>query len=307
MAITQRHWELAYEHPLHAPSLFGHFAATLVPGVERWIDGGLMRALQLGDGQAIVHVTPGYPLLVRGWFAEGGDLSLVEPIVRRWFDLDADSPAIDERLGADPDLAALVTQHPGVRLPGTVDPAEMALRVVFGQQVSTKAAATMARKFVDACGQTVPAELLAAVPGAPGRLFPSPGSIAELSDDNFPGMPRTRRETVRRLATALADGSLVIDPASAIDETRAQLHSLKGVGPWTVEMIALRGLGYPDAFPHADLGVLVAAKGAGLPDQPRALAARSEAWRPWRSYATQLLWASSGHEAAQMPQDRSVS
>nr|MBP7631381.1 DNA-3-methyladenine glycosylase 2 family protein [Acidimicrobiales bacterium] len=121
------------------------------------------------------------------------------------------------------------------------------------------------------------------------HVFPSAATLAGVNPDSL-GLPRARRRAVSRLATALADGTVLLDPGTDWDRARAQLAAIDGIGPWTCELIALRGLGDPDAFPVTDLGVRRGAAAAGLPATPAALTARAEAWRPWRSYAVAHLW-----------------
>ncbi len=113
--------------------------------------------------------------------------------------------------------------------------------------------------------------------------------------------PAARRRSLHALVSALTDGAVVLDPGCDWDAARAQLLTLPGIGPWSTEMIAMRGLGDPDAFPGTDLGVAVAAKQIGLPATPRGLAERSTRWRPWRSYATQHLWTALDHSVNQWP------
>ena len=114
-------------------------------------------------------------------------------------------------------------------------------------------------------------------------------------------LPRSRRATFAALAGALAAGEVDLSAGGDWAEARLRLAALPGIGPWTVEIIAMRGLGDPDAFPAADLGVREAARELGLPATPAALASRSAAWRPWRAYAVQYLWATSDHAINHLP------
>lgn len=292
---------LAHREPLHADGLFGHLAATLVPGVERWHDGGLQRTLRLSRGPGLVHLRPDAGHVVATLtLTDLRDLTRAIHRCRALLDLDADPVAVDRHLGADPVLGPLVSRRPGARIPGTVDPAEMAVRVVLGQQISTRAAGTLAARIVARLGDPLPPALVDG-PGAPDRLFPSSQALADCPTTDYPGMPPTRLRTVRTLAAALAEDTLRLGPDTPWAQTRTELHAIPGVGPWTVEMIALRALGDPDAFPATDLAVRATAEAHGLPGEARALIGRSDAWRPWRAYATQTLWASSGHAAARMP------
>lgn len=300
---AQLHLRLPFRAPLHAPSLLGHLAATLVPGVEVWREGSLQRSLALPHGAAVVRVWPPaedarhLDLSVR--LTDVRDLAAAIERCRRLLDLDADPEAVDEHLRRDPGLAPLVAATPGVRLPGTVDGPELALRAVLGQQVSTVRAGQLAHALVTGLGEPLPAPLVE--PGGPTHLFPGPSVIAEAGDENYPGMPSTRRAALRTTARALADGDLDLSSGASWQAARESLLALPGIGPWTAEIVALRGLGDPDAFPAADLGVRAAARAVGLPDDLGALGRRAEAWRPWRSYATCLLWASGEHAAARLP------
>ncbi|MCE0485795.1 AlkA N-terminal domain-containing protein [Ornithinimicrobium sediminis] len=291
---------LPHRSPLHADSLFGHLAATLVPHVERWHDGGLERTLRLPHAPGRVHLRPAEGhVLAALTLLDLRDLTAAIHRCRRLLDLDADPVAVDTHLAADPVLAPLVGARPGVRIPGTVDPAEMALRVVLGQQISTRAASTLAGRIVQRVGDPLPPALREGE--GPDHLFPEPAALAGHPTEDLPGMPPARLRTLLTLAAALGDGSLRLGPDTPWSEARAALHDIPGIGPWTAEMVALRGLGDPDAFPATDLAVRATAVAHGLPGDVRALVARSAAWRPWRSYVTQTLWASSGHAAARTP------
>ncbi|MDQ3145709.1 MAG: DNA-3-methyladenine glycosylase, partial [Actinomycetota bacterium] len=114
-------------------------------------------------------------------------------------------------------------------------------------------------------------------------------------------LPEARRRGVAALVTALADGSVELDAGADRERARTQLAELAGIGPWTIEMIAMRALGDPDAFPVTDMGVRRAAVGLGLPGSPRALTAQARRWRPWRSYAVQYLWGALDHPVNHWP------
>ncbi|MBA2695596.1 MAG: DNA-3-methyladenine glycosylase 2 family protein [Actinobacteria bacterium] len=293
---------LPHRAPLHADSLFGHLGATVVPGVERWHDGGLERTLRLTHAPGRVHLSPavGHIRAVLT-LLDLRDLTSAIHRCRALLDLDADPAAVDAHLGADPALGELVRRRPGVRLPGTVDPGEMAFRVVLGQQISTKAAATLTGRIVALVGEPAPDALDGAAPGVPARLFPTAQALVGLPPEHYPGMPPARLCTLLTLAGVLSRGELSLGPDISWAQARAALHDIPGIGPWTVEMIALRALGDPDAFPATDLAVRATASAHGLPGEARTLLQRSMPWRPWRAYVTQTLWAASGHAAATMP------
>lgn len=137
--------------------------------------------------------------------------------------------------------------------------------------------------------------------GGLARLFPSVAVLAAAELDGVLAMPRSRKQTVTALARAIAGGTVRLGPGADWDLARSQLAQVPGLGPWTVEVIALRGLGDPDAFPATDLGVRQAAKKLGLPASPAALTRRAEPWRPWRGYAVQYLWATTDHAINHLP------
>lgn len=133
----------------------------------------------------------------------------------------------------------------------------------------------------------------------PGQ-FPDPASLAELDPTSL-ALPRSRRRTLITLVAALASGEIELSPDTDWDETHRRLTALPGVGPWTAETIAMRALGDRDAFLNSDLGVVRAARTLGLPFTPAALEVVSNAWRPWRAYAVQYLWATGAHPINRLP------
>ncbi|MEV0964265.1 MULTISPECIES: AlkA N-terminal domain-containing protein [unclassified Streptomyces] len=287
---------LPFRAPLNPDNLFGHLAATAVPGVEEWRDGAYRRTLTLPNGHGIVSLTPRPDhIACRLSLTDHRDLTLAISVCRRMLDLDADPVAVDDQLRTDPLLAPLVDKAPGRRVPRTADAAEFAVRAVLGQQVSTAAARTHAARLVTAHGTPVQDP-----EGGLTHLFPGPEALAAADPERL-AFPRSRRTALTTLFGALADGRIRLGPGSDWAEARARLSELPGLGPWTVEAIAMRALGDPDAFLPTDLGVRHAAAGLGLPSTPAALTARAAAWRPWRAYAVQYLWATGDHPINRLP------
>jgi AraC family transcriptional regulator, regulatory protein of adaptative response / DNA-3-methyladenine glycosylase II len=282
--------------PFAYEGMFGHLAASAVPGVEEVRDGAYRRTLRLPSGSGIVSLTP-QPDHVQCNLAldDFRDLATAIARCRRLLDLDADPEAVVDTLGADAELGALVAKAPGQRIPRTVDEPELALRVVLGQQVSVKAARTHAARIVSAYGQPV-----TDTDGGLTHVFPAIEHLAEIDPAHL-AFPKSRRRSLIALVGALADGDVLLDAGCDWNRARRQLLALPGIGPWTAEMIAMRGLGDPDAFPATDLGVLLAAKQVGLPEDSRALTERSARWRPWRSYAAQHLWTALDHAVNHWP------
>ncbi|WP_329265762.1 helix-turn-helix domain-containing protein [Streptomyces sp. NBC_01478] len=287
---------LPFRAPLNPDNLFGHLAATAVPGVEEWRADAYRRTLRLPYGHGIASLTPRSDhIACRLTLSDLRDLPVAISRCRRMLDLDADPVAVDDQLRTDPVLAPLVDKAPGRRVPRTVDEAEFAVRAVLGQQVSTAAARTHAARLVTAHGEPVDDP-----EGGLTHLFPSPESLAAVNPETL-AMPNTRRTTFTTLVAQLADGTLHLGVESDWAETRAQLLSLPGFGPWTADVIAMRALGDPDAFLPTDLGIRRAAQELGLPSTPAALTARAAAWRPWRAYAVQYLWATDSHPINFLP------
>ncbi|TGZ13716.1 DNA-3-methyladenine glycosylase [Streptomyces sp. S816] len=287
---------LPFRAPLNPDNLFGHLAATAVPGVEEWRDGAYRRTLRLPYGHGIAALAPRPDhIACRLTLSDLRDLAVAISRCRRMLDLDADPVAVDDRLRTDPLLAPLVDKAPGRRVPRTVDEAEFAVRAVLGQQVSTAAARTHAARLVTAHGTPVDDP-----EGGLTHLFPTPRALAALDPETL-AMPRTRRATFTTLVGQLADGTLHLGVESDWAEARARLLALPGFGPWTVDVIAMRAFGDPDAFLPTDLGIRRAAAELGLPSTPAALIARAETWRPWRAYAVQYLWATDSHPINFLP------
>ena len=286
---------LPFRAPLWPGNLFGHLAATAVPGVEEWRDGAYRRTLRLPHGTGTVTLRPQADAV--GCRLSLTDLRDLAPAVarcRRLLDLDADPVAVDVRLSRDEVLAPLVARAPGRRVPRTVDEQELAVRAVLGQQVSTAAARTHAGRLVQDCGEQIDDP-----EGGLTSLFPTSEAVAELDPERF-ALPRARRATVLRLARALADGQVDLAAGADRAQARAQLHALPGIGPWTVETIAMRALGDPDAFLTGDLGVAAAARTLGI-GEGRVLLGHAERWAPYRAYAVQHLWAVGDHPVNTLP------
>jgi AraC family transcriptional regulator of adaptative response / DNA-3-methyladenine glycosylase II len=278
---------LARRAPFDFRSLLAFLGLRAIPGVEEVAGDTYRRSLRLPHGPAIVELADdGAAVRCHLDLSDPRDLGPAVARVRRLLDLDADPVAVDDVLGQDPLLGRLVGVAPGRRAPGAVDGPELAIRAVIGQQVSVLAARSIAGRLVAAHGTP-----LAAPSGGLTHLFPEPSRLAGAEDASLP-MPVARRRTLRALAAALADGSLSLDAGADREAVLGRLRELPGIGPWTAGYVALRALGDPDVLLADDLGVRRAARALGLPDDPAALRARAEAWRPWRSYATHHLWAS---------------
>jgi AraC family transcriptional regulator of adaptative response / DNA-3-methyladenine glycosylase II len=292
-ASTAIDLRLAFRQPLCPDNLFGHLAATAVPGVEEVRDATYRRTLRLAHGPGVVELTPTPDYInCRAVLADMRDLTATIARSRWLLDLDADPVAIDRQLSLDAGLAPLVAKSPGRRVPRCVDGDEMAVRAILGQHISTAAARTHAGRMASQYG-----EPLQDPGGGLTRLFPSTDQLRDVEL----AVPLKRRETFDRLVDALRSGILVLGPGSDRVEAVKVLASLAGVGPWTRGVIAMRALGDPDVLLETDLGVRRAAEHLGLPATPAALIAHASPWRPWRSYAVQYLWSVDDHSINHWP------
>jgi AraC family transcriptional regulator, regulatory protein of adaptative response / DNA-3-methyladenine glycosylase II len=250
-------------------------AARAVPGIEDASDGSYRRTVRLEHGPGVIE-------LERVVAADPRDRAAAERALRRL--AGADPAVADAHLAGDRFLGPLVTERPGLRMPGTVDGGELAVRAVLGQQVSLAAARTLAGRLVAAAG-----EPLAEPHGVLTHLWPLPEAIAEVAP-TMP-MPRARQRTLAALAAALA-GGLRLEPGTDPAAARAALLELPGVGPWTAEYVAMRALGDPDAWLPTDLGVRHGLARLGAPPEA------AEAWRPHRTHAVRHLWAAASAGSA---------
>ncbi|MGH7818239.1 MAG: AlkA N-terminal domain-containing protein, partial [Candidatus Binatia bacterium] len=245
-------FRLACRPPFDWCSLLSFLRQRAIPGVEVVDDGAYRRTIEADGSTGTIEVrgmATEPALLLRVRLPSAGGLFEVVERVRRLFDLAADPLPIVEHLGSDPRLARVLADHPGIRLPGAWDGFELAIRAVLGQQVTVKGATTLCGRLVRAFGTPLPEP-----DGALTHLFPRPDVLAG-ADLSRIGVPRSRSETVRALARAVAAGDLSFRPGASLEETIARLVAIPGVGPWTAHYVAMRAFGETDAFPASDLGV----------------------------------------------------
>lgn len=292
---------LEFHRPLDWSPLLTYLDARATPGMEHVsADGRYRRTLRLGRfaGWLAISYDPRREGLVLETSATlAPAMALVLPRIRRLLDLDLDPRHVSEHLGADAVLGPLVARRPGLRVAGCVDGFELALRVVLGQQVSVRGASTLAGRLASRLGEPVTGTKvpeLRYLPIQAERL--AEASLGVVRDI---GLPASRAACLIRLAQAVAAGDLpeltLVDtipdrPVEKPTEFLRRLTALPGIGPWTATYVAMRGLGWRDAFPEGDLGLRSAMGGASAA-RMRLLA---ESWRPWRSYAAQHLWAGLG-------------
>jgi AraC family transcriptional regulator of adaptative response / DNA-3-methyladenine glycosylase II len=284
---------LAYRPPYDWDAMLAFLAARAIPGVEVVADNTYRRSIAIGGNSGVLCVAPAdkHRVNVTVRFPDMAALPDIIARVRRVFDLAADPEPIGEHLSQDPVLAPLVAARPGLRVPGAWDGFELALRAIFGQQITVPAATRLLGALVEAHGAPLPNELCGS---GLTHVFPSPAHLASHELDM--GMPRARMEAVTSLARALLDDPAIFSPGASLKDAIAKLRALPGIGEWTAQYIAMRELREPDAFPAADIGLLRAmATLDGLRPTSAELLRRAERWRPWRAYAALHLWASAVH------------
>lgn len=288
---------LAYRPPLQREHLWGFLQSRALPGVELWTGKGLQAKLH-----KTVRWTPGAsrstPLtgwVVLGWAPDAPHVQLqasasllpalpaVVAQVRQWLDLDADPAAVHAVLGHD------FAQAHGIRIPGGLDPFELAVRAVLGQQITVKAARTLGDRLVQALGQpcqTPWPEL--------NRHFPDAATLAHEENAALMGslgIVRQRQRAIQALARAVDSGQLQLTPGRDIAATVSALQALPGIGPWTAHYLAMRTLHWEDAWPVQDVALQNA---LGVREETRptqALERMGQAWQPYRSYALLAAWA----------------
>lgn len=269
--------------------MIGFLSARAISGLETVEAGVYRRSISVGGQHGWISVALG----VGDWleatvdFPHAAALPEIERRLRRMFDLDAQPQVINPQLASDPLMAQLVAARPGLRLPGTWDGLELAIRAVLGQQITVVAAIRLAGKLVARYGQS-----LATPHAGITHVFPT-AQVLAAADLAALGMPKARGRTLSGVAQALLDDPELFEPKASLKDGVARLVALPGIGDWTAQYIAMRQMREVDAFASGDIGLINAlAALEGGPVSARQLLARAEAWRPLRAYAAQHLWAS---------------
>lgn len=283
---------LAYRTPFNWQAMLDFFTHRATPGVEQ-VDGLVYRRTMSFDGRhGIVEVQPdaraGYLSLTLSGISTGALFDTVQR-AREVFDLDAPAAEIGAALGKDSALRKILKKQPGVRVPGAWNGFELTVRAILGQQISVKGATTIAGRIAARYGERLEIEH-ADAPEALHRLFPTPDRLARARFNDI-GLISSRAQTIRTLARAVKDGDVDFEAIQDPDAFCENLQSIRGIGDWTAQYVAMRALKNPDAFPASDLALL---KVLAFPARmtPKELEARAEKWRPWRAYAAMALWSS---------------
>ena len=274
--------KLGYRPPFDFDGVLGFLKVRATPGIELVGPDFYSRTIQLGDTIGYIRVShkpEQHILLVQIKIDEPRHLFAITERIKRIFDLEADPSEINGVLKKDKHLKLLATQNPGQRLPGSWSPFEVAVRAIVGQQVSVKGATTVMGRIAAAYGRQTDQ----------GLCFPTPEMLASLDVQKM-SMPRARAQAIADMSRAVADGAIVFDATTPTADLVEQLKTIKGIGEWTADYIAMRALNDPDAFLHGDLVLLKVAKHLFDLDSSKALLALSANWRPWRAYAGMHLW-----------------
>jgi AraC family transcriptional regulator of adaptative response / DNA-3-methyladenine glycosylase II len=275
-------FDLAYRPPYDWDAMLDFLGRRAIAGIEEVRGREYRRTIRIehaGRSHAgIVSVAPS-PRRSAARVIVSESLARVLPIVlgrvKHLFDLSCHPEEVAQALGA-------LAKNPGIRLPGCFDGFEIAVRAILGQQVTVKAATVIARRLSERFGEPLAAE------GTLDRLFPAPSALAAAEPSQIAacGVISARARAISELARQVAAGAIDLDRTAAVHQTVAALENIPGIGPWTAQYIAMRALGWPDAFPHPDVAAI---KAIGEKSPAAALRA-AEKWRPWRAYALMHLW-----------------
>ncbi|MGI9205442.1 MAG: DNA-3-methyladenine glycosylase 2 family protein [Woeseiaceae bacterium] len=282
--------KLAYRRPFTWSAMVDFFGHRATPGVEQVEGSVYRRTCSFNGDHGVVEVQPhaqdGY-LSLTFFSINTGALFDAVHCAREVFDLDAPAGEISSALGHDRSLRAMLKRNPGIRVPGAWDGFELAVRAILGQQISVKGATTIAGRITTRYGETLNISGKDDLQGL-NRIFPTPERLVRARFNNL-GLIRSRADTIRSVARAVLAGDIHFDSSQDPDDFCEALKSIRGIGDWTAQYVAMRALKNPDAFPGSDLGLI---KAIDYPNRvtPKELEKRAEGWRPWRAYAAMLLW-----------------
>ena len=292
-ALTVR---LPYRKPFDWLAMLQFLGDRATPGVEQVVDDTYFRTVIVDAEPGVIecrHLARDDSIALSLHGIATAEIFQVVQRVRELLDLDAPVREISDLFKTDKMLNPLVKMHAGIRVPGAWDGFELTVRAILGQQISVKAATTLAGRIVQRYGRRIalPASLAKRADDLNlGFAFPMPQEIARVRFNDI-GLVKSRAETIRLIARAVTSGDIKFDNTQDPQEFRDSLMKVRGIGDWTAQYVAMRALKYPDAFPASDLGLLKAMDSGGKISAAD-LKQRAEAWRPWRAYAALLLWSS---------------
>lgn len=276
---------LSYLPPLHWNALVSFLCRRGSTHIEQLIGDCYLRTIKLHNDTgwiAATHDTTRHQIKVSISSSLLPSLSQLQMRLRNLFDLDANPEVIETHLKHDKTLRQLITQNPGLRVPGTFNFFELSLRAILGQQVTVKAATTLYGRFVETFGEPIVTPFLKL-----DRISPEVSATADAKLQTLINLGLTQRRalTIHQLAQKIAKGEWDLNPVNKT-QIIEQLLELPGIDPWTAQYIAMRALGDPDAMPESDLGLMRALQ----LEKPAEVRHRAEKWQPWRAYGVIHLW-----------------
>ncbi len=282
MSLTHATTELTYVPPYDWSAFVRFLADRAIEGVERVDDHIYRRTVRISTGEQAragwIELQPFTDRPALRLRVSRSLLAVLPQIIARVEHL-TDAKCDPEKINAA--LGPLAANRPGLRVPGAMDGFELAVRAILGQQITVRAARTLAGRFAAAFGEAIDAPGLSAV-------FPRPADISRRRVSTIAklGIVATRAQAIIDIARCIEQGTLDLRPQAAVQPSIATLKSIRGVGEWTAQYIAMRALAWRDAFPHSDLALLKALRVTS----PKVALQMSEQWRPWRAYAVMHLW-----------------
>ena len=279
--------------------LLGYFRARAIPGVEHVTDAAYRRTVVVDGDPGVLELTRAGTdqLMLRAHLPHWEGLIHIVQRARRIFSLDAPIDGASDHLSHDPIIGPLIRARPGLRVPGSWDPFETAVRAIVGQQVSVAGASTITGRLVRRHGKRVPGlDALGLT-----HTFPPPHVLANTDLTNL-GLPGARAAAIGQFADAVARGDVPLDRSAPLDRLVDAITAIPGLGPWTAHYIALR-LGERDAFPADDLGLRRAVKNL-MPEATPSLDELAVHWSPWSATAATHLWHAQGEPRHQGSRNR---
>jgi AraC family transcriptional regulator of adaptative response / DNA-3-methyladenine glycosylase II len=288
---------LSYRPPFAWDELLRFLAARATAGVEYVSGRSYARTVAIGKHAGWLKVEPApkrNALIVELSYTLAQVLPALLARLRNLFDLNARPDIIESHLATDRRLKLLIRRSPGLRVPGAFSGFELAVRAILGQQVSVRAATTIAGRFALALGHSIETPFTDL-----NCLTPTPSCVAAAQSSELTGfgLTRARATSIQALARALDDGRINLEASTDPETAIKRLQTLPGIGDWTAHYIGMRALRWPDAFPHGDLGIRKALEMTSS----RQILVATDAWRPWRAYAAMHLWNHLGQSSTKGP------
>lgn len=278
--------QVSYRPPYDWKGILSFLSKRTIKSVEWVTEDSYARTIRLSQHSGWIRLTQApdrNALLMEFTHSLTPVLPALISRVRHLFDLNARPDVISAHLQKDPLLKDAVSRNPGLRVPGAIDGFELAIRAILGQQVTVKAATTLACRLMEAYGDPIETPFPEL-----SRLSPLPEKLSNLHVDDIAkhGIVSARAKSIIALAQASASGALTLEPGMQPEKAVGQLDALPGIGPWTAHYIAVRALRWPDGFPKEDIALRNNLGGVSAKEADT----MSQAWRPWRSYAVLHIW-----------------